>query len=161
MVSKICNILMSIVIVMLICLAGAFIVPQFLGFKSFAVISGSMEPNIPVGSIVYSKEREFTDIEVGDVITFYSGDNIVTHRVVEINNDEKSFVTKGDANNVNDGQAVSYENIIGKVALSIPFLGYITMNIKTPLGIAMICGVVFIILLLNYIPEILKDEEKN
>lgn len=160
MVSKVCNILMSIIIIILMITAGLFIVPQIIGYKSFAVVSGSMEPNIPVGSIVYAKEIEFNKLQEGDVITFYSGDNIVTHRIVEITDNDKSFKTKGDANNDNDGGKVLYSDIIGKVVFSLPFLGYISMNIKTPLGIAMICAVIFVILLLNYIPEIFNEEKE-
>ncbi|RHO16246.1 hypothetical protein DW220_12790 [Eubacterium sp. AM18-26] len=42
-----------------------------------------------------------------------------------------------------------------------PFLGYISMNIKTPLGIAMLCGVVAIIIILNFLPDVLEHEEEK
>ncbi len=57
MVEKICNILMGIIMFILFLLALLMFVPNLIGYKSFAVISGSMEPNIPVGSIVYAKRN--------------------------------------------------------------------------------------------------------
>ena len=85
---------------------------------------------------------------------------MVTHRVVEVNEEDKSFITKGDANDVNDANPISYENVVGVVKMCIPLLGYITMYIKTPLGIGVLCGILFIILLLNFLPDLLKKDEE-
>ena len=81
-----CNIigllLLAIVVIMCIPLA----VPRLFGFQTYAIVSGSMEPEIPVGSIVYAKKAEPTAVTPGDVIVFYGGHDsaaVVTHRVVE------------------------------------------------------------------------------
>ena len=61
-------------------------VPPLLDYQPYAVISGSMEPAIPTGSLVYIKGMEAQDVQEGDVIAFYGGYDssaIVTHRVVE------------------------------------------------------------------------------
>ena len=155
MITKVCNFLMSIIIVIMVVIAGLLFVPRIFGYETFAVISGSMEPNIPVGSIVYSKECTMDDLQVGDSITFKLSDNtIVTHRIYQIDNDGL-ITTKGDANEVEDATKISIDNIIGKVGFTLPFLGYISVYAKTPLGIAMACAVVFVILLLNFIPCLL------
>lgn len=162
MIKKVCNILMAIIMVILVSVAGILFVPRLLGYENFAVISGSMEPNIPVGAIVYTKEVAFEDINVGDVISFrISSNTMVTHRVVEIDSDNKQFTTKGDANNVNDGDQVKYQNVVGKVAFTIPLLGYITIYVKTPLGIAGICAILFVIILLNYLPDVFEKKENE
>lgn len=162
MLKKICNILIAIILIILLFLAGALFGPKLFGYDMLAVVSGSMEPNIPVGSIVYVREVPFEDIEVGDVISFnVSQDTLVTHRVEEIDENKQEITTKGDANNTNDGEPISYSNVKGKVFFSIPFLGILSQAIKTPLGIAGACGVVFLMILLNYLPEIFEKEEKN
>ena len=163
MVSKICDILTYIILTILIVIAGMLFIPRFVGYETFAVISGSMEPNMPVGAIVYAKEADFNDIKVGDAITFHANEKtIVTHRVIEVDKDNKQFTTKGDANNVQDADPVKYGNVIGKVGLTIPLLGYLSMYIKTPLGIAGICAIIFVLLFLNFLPSILeKDEGKE
>lgn len=86
---------------------------------------------------------------------------MVTHRINSIHEKNNSFITKGDANNTVDGTPVPYQNIVGKVKFTVPFLGYISMNIKTPLGIAMLCGVVAIIIILNFLPDVLEHEEEK
>lgn len=160
MVKKICNVLNVILLIVLVVVAGLLVIPNLIGYKSFAVISGSMEPNIPVGSIVYAKEADFNELEVGDVISYrLSGDTMVTHRIQEINTDDSTVITKGDANNSADPNPIASSNIVGKVAWSVPLIGYISIYAKTPLGIAAICGVVALIIILNYLPEVLEHEE--
>ncbi len=93
------------------------------GYSFFKVVTGSMEPEIPVGALILSKETEMNDIEVGEVVCFRSKSpdmfgKIITHRVIEIVNAEDNtlqFITKGDANLSLDGYYVSQQNLIGKV----------------------------------------------
>ncbi|MBR2914483.1 MAG: signal peptidase I [Clostridia bacterium] len=93
------------------------------GYSFFKVVTGSMEPEIPVGALILSKETKMNDIEVGEVVCFRSKSpdmfgKIITHRVIEIVNAEDNtlqFITKGDANLSLDGYYVSQQNLIGKV----------------------------------------------
>ena len=80
---------------------------------------------------------------------------------MEINKDEQSVVTKGDANESNDGSPIPYNNIIGKAHFCVPYLGFISMNIKTPKGIIGICGLLVVIILLTFIPEIFSNDEEE
>lgn len=162
MLKKICNFCSSLIFIILLLIALVMFVPNILGYKSFAVISGSMEPNIHVGSIVYAKEADFNDLKVDDIISYQlSSDTMVTHRIVSIDNEKQTVVTKGDANDVEDSAPVSKENIIGKVAFSIPLLGYISLNVKTPLGILVICGIVAVLILLNFLPDVFEKEDET
>ena len=133
-----------------------------MGYEEMAVLTGSMEPNYPVGSLIFVKEENPENLQVGDVITYrLSGDTVVTHRVVEINKDEQSVITKGDANESNDGSPVPYSKIVGEAKGKIPYLGYISLNIKTPKGILVTCGLIIVIILLTFIPDIFSDEEEE
>jgi len=158
----ICNFLSALVIVALLALAGIFFLPKVLGGESLAVLSGSMEPGIPVGSIVAAMPVDTSEIEVGDVVTYrLAADTLVTHRVVAINVAERTFTTKGDANEVEDTNPVPFENIVGRVKFHAPLAGYISLYIKTPLGIAGICAVVFVMIILLYLPDMFAKEEKK
>lgn len=160
MLKKICNLLMTIIIVLLFILAGILVGPRLFGCNTYAVISGSMEPEIPVGSIVCSQKVEFADLKENDVISYQvSSDTIVTHRIVSIDNEKKQVITKGDANNVNDANPVPSSNIIGKVVFSLPLIGYISIYMQSMLGIVIICAIVFILILLNYLPDIFEKNE--
>lgn len=98
--------------------------PIVLKYKPVVVLSGSMEPTIKTGSIIYYKWIEPELLKKNDIITFNNqGKNYVSHRIVSI--DDSSVTTKGDANDVPDGKKVNFENIRGKVAnTTIPFVGY-------------------------------------
>ena len=108
----------------LICLP--LTVPRLLGYHIYSVISGSMEPAIPTGSLVYIQETEPAEIETGDVIAFYGNmdsSSIITHRVTDNRIVMGEFITKGDANQAEDMNPVPYENFIGKVVRSVPAAG--------------------------------------
>lgn len=89
----------------------------------FRVITGSMEPTMPVGTILLSKETAIEDIEVGDIVCFkalnsYIEDSVITHRVISVSENEDGEIelyTKGDANTAVDGYTVTEANLIGKV----------------------------------------------
>ncbi len=162
MLKKICGILSGIILLVLAVLAGLLIIPKLMGYEEMAVLTGSMEPNYPVGSLIFVKEIDPDQLEVGDVITYrLDSDTVVTHRIVEIDKEAQTVTTKGDANSSNDGSPVPYSEIVGKAHFKIPYLGYVSMNIKTPKGIMAICGVLIAIILLTFLPEIFSPEEEE
>ena len=162
MLKKICNTLFTIMVVALALTAAALVVPPLLGYQSMAVLSGSMEPKIGVGAIVYAKEVDVAELETDDIITYrLTGNTMVTHRIVEIDSEQKCFITKGDANDVVDTSPVTYEQVVGRVDFHLPLLGYVSMYIKTPLGIAAACGILFIAVLLCFLPDIFSKEDKK
>ena len=113
-VTKICNFISVIMVLIVIAIGAVMIVPKVMGNDIYAVMSGSMEPYYHVGSVVIV-DKHFTpeEIAVGDPITFRKGDNaIATHRVIEVNEETREFKTKGDANEVEDLAPVPFENVI-------------------------------------------------
>ena len=132
-----------------ICIAAYLLIaaPLILGYHPVVVLSGSMEPAFPVGSIIYYKETPCDKIQAGEIVTFHAGDggSLVTHRVVENNTLMGQFVTKGDANEKADVNPVSYEEFIGKLTLSIPYLGrlaqlFTSTSGKTGAGIVILAA---------------------
>jgi len=103
---------------------------QLFGYSGFTVLSGSMQREIPEGSLVITKNVDADTIEIGDDITFIRSDNAtVTHRVVNIiegysENGNRGFQTKGVENPDPDREIVHAGNVIGIVKFSIPELGY-------------------------------------
>lgn len=98
-------------------------VPRILGYEIYEVVSGSMEPEIPVGSILYVEGAEPEEIRAGDVIAYEKEGTVVTHRVEENRYVEGEFITKGDANSKKDAVSVKYGSLIGKVVFHLPVLG--------------------------------------
>lgn len=121
----------------------AFAVPQAAGADhSFVVLSGSMEPSISPGDVVLVAGVDPGTIEDGDVITFQrsEGDSPTTHRVIEVEDagDDVQFRTKGDANEDPDQEAVHADQVIGRVTLTIPFIGHVITFVNTPTGFGLL-----------------------
>lgn len=112
------------------------------------VLSGSMEPAIPVGSLVLIKPVNTESLRVGDVICYrFSDEILITHRIIEITSN--GIITKGDANDEQDLKLVQSNNIVGSVVLTIPFVGFLGSLIQSPLGLLFLLfipGVIFILL---------------
>ena len=162
-VKAICNVLSTVVMLLLVAVAAIILVPMVLGFKEMAVLSGSMEPTIPVGSLIYVKPLDDPSVlEPGDVCTYTleDGETMVTHRVVSIDPDNQTLVTQGDANDVDDGD-VNFAQVFGKAEFHLPYVGYIAMNVKTPKGILAVCGVLVVVILVNFIPAIMDADEED
>lgn len=122
------NLVSIFVLVLLLAVCLPLTVPRLFGYRIYSVVSGSMEPAIPTGSLVYIREGEPEDAAEGDVIAFYGAadsGSIITHRVVENRVVMGEFITKGDANQSPDMKPVPYSNFIGQVERSIPEAGKI------------------------------------
>lgn len=92
--------------------------PNYFGYTFFSIASGSMEPSLYVNDVILVKINE-KDIKKGDIITYAKNKEIITHRVISINND--SLTVKGDANNTID-DPIESSQVIGKVVKVFPKL---------------------------------------
>ncbi len=99
------------------------------GLQPYVVISGSMEPEIPVGSVVLTATHT-AEIGTQDVITYRIGERTITHRVVEQN--AEGYITKGDSNPAEDPVIVSPDQVVGKVISCIPYVGYVILFLRKP-----------------------------
>ena len=118
-----CNVFGVLILLSVILLCIPVTVPRWMGYEIYNVVSGSMEPEIPVGSAIYVHAEAPEQIAEGDIIAFQSGDSVIAHRVVRNQTVEGSFTTKGDANADQDMNPVSYDELIGRVTFHIPMLG--------------------------------------
>ncbi|WP_455682711.1 signal peptidase I [Thomasclavelia sp.] len=159
---KIFNIISTFIFIVLIALAGILFVPKAFNIQPTAVLSGSMEPTYPVGSLIFVDHNvSKDDIEVGKAITFKISDTtLVTHRVVEIN-DKGEYVTKGDANKSNDGDEVKFENVVGMPKFVIPYLGYIATYATTKSGMILLITIILVLILLTFIPDWISSDKKD
>ena len=152
----------TILLVVLIAFVAALFLPRVFGLKPLAVLSGSMEPTYHVGSLVYIDEVSPEKVQVGDPITFNIGeDTVVTHRVIEIDEENQSFKTKGDANNTEDGGAVAFSSGIGKPVFSIPYMGYVAVYANTRTGMILLVTLILVVLILTFFPDWLNKNDKG
>ena len=104
-----------------------------LGFTPTVIASGSMQPTLNVGDIAITVKTPAKAIKIGDVIQFYraSGEPPTIHRVIDKyrSGGLTWFITKGDANNAPD-DPINEHQVIGKVILIIPKLGWVSIYLK-------------------------------
>lgn len=133
------------------------------GYKVKVVQSGSMEPAIPVGSIVIITPE--ISYGTGDVITFGPDTKTqipITHRIVETQfvDGEQVFITQGDANENIDPKPVDGGDIIGRVALSIPYIGHLIAFARTKIGYALLVGLPALFIILDEFADIVWEVRK-
>jgi signal peptidase I len=111
-------------------------VPRLLNVEALIVLTGSMEPAMPVGSVAFVNKSGAESVKEGDIITFRHQEGarpvLITHRVVEVIQGEngRQFRTQGDANSVADDWVVSSDSVVGEVTTVIPYMGYVTDKVK-------------------------------
>ena len=123
LIPALCNLTGILMLLLVILSCVPFTVPRLMGYEIYGVVSGSMEPEIPVGSVIYVESAQPQEILEGDVIAFRSGGSVIVHRVVSNRVVEGEFITKGDANAAEDRAAVPYANFAGRVAWHFPGAG--------------------------------------
>lgn len=107
--------------------------PMLTKSTPYTVLTSSMTPNYPAGTLVIVKPTDVQQIRIGDVITYQISSNqpaVVTHRVTQIiepttPSGTESFITKGDANSLADAKPVKPVQVRGVVWYAVPYLGWV------------------------------------
>lgn len=125
-------------------------IPSFFGWKPFIVLSGSMETEIFPGDLVIVKEVDTKNLKKDDIIAFKEDDIVITHRIIEIleDNGEKKYITKGDNNNTKDRGFVLEKQVEGVYQFKITGLGNLAVFIQTPIGMVVSLSIPILLLIL-------------
>lgn len=147
-IPALCNVIGTLILVFVIVTAVPLSVPRLFGYEIYSVVSPSMQPELPVGSVVYVKAAEPKELTAGEIIAFSRGDTTVLHRIVENRSFERDFITKGDANSINDPDPVLYESVIGRVEYHFAVFGRFLSLYSSSMGklyalLLALCGVMF------------------
>lgn len=132
----------------------------------FAVLSGSMEPELPVGSMVFVHQVDPTDIAVGDNATFYRSDGaVVTHQVYEVDPVAQTIGTQGIANKnadgiiVHDAEQTPFSRVIGVVSLCVPYLGFVNAYCTTMPGLLVMVAVLALLVAASIVLDRMVPDE--
>lgn len=121
-----------VITAVVVMLAVCVVIPRIGGATPYTILTGSMRPDLPVGTLVAMKPVDVSNIGVGNVLTYQlkSGEStVVTHRVVAVGFDSdgtRIFTTQGDANNGPDPKKVIPAQIKGKLWYAVPHLGRVS-----------------------------------
>ncbi|SHI42140.1 signal peptidase, endoplasmic reticulum-type [Dethiosulfatibacter aminovorans DSM 17477] len=170
MLKYIVDAVVIIMIVLLAILTAVFAVgmrngeqPSLFNYKMFIVRSNSMSPEFKTGSLILVDAGE-TEFSRGDIITYIKDDGNLstTHRIVEVYEGETTrYITRGDANEIDDPLPVFEDEIIGRVVLSIPLIGYVLGFIQKRWAFVALWLVPSVVIVLFIIREIMKELERG
>jgi signal peptidase I len=136
-IGKVVYILLAVILIGV----GSLVVLSALGISNqlhgFIVQTGSMEPAIRTGSFIIVRPQEA--YAAGDIITYrweQDPDTTITHRIIDVEEQGgvTSYVTKGDANEANDGDPIAHDTVVGAVVFSVPYIGYPIAFAQTMVG---------------------------
>ncbi|MBP3441217.1 MAG: signal peptidase I [Clostridia bacterium] len=136
------------------------------GAKGYAVTSNSMADTLKRGDVVFVKPVAFEEIQVGDVVTVEAtgGKYHFTHRVVEVNEAEKTVITRGDANDSDDPMPTQGERIVGKMWYKVPLLGYFSilfLNFSRSTGLIILVSVAVVLVAANTVVLKIKSKKRG
>ncbi|OGY26448.1 MAG: signal peptidase I [Candidatus Woykebacteria bacterium RBG_16_44_10] len=169
------NAFYALFIVAVVAFGAAVALSVFAGpgnFRAFVVGSGSMDPALKTGSVALVAPKgwakEFISpeprpmFEKGDIITYLSGKESITHRVVAVEKTDAQFAyeTKGDANKTPDQGKVAEKQILGKVILTVPYVGLAVNFAKTQLGYIFLVVVPITLIIYSEILAIFSETRK-
>ena len=137
-------------------LAFVFISPDY---DLYIVRSGSMEPAINVGDMVFAGPVGTGDIKPGVIISYEAGKNLITHRVLSI--DGNTLITKGDANKEPDSTPVRLSQVQSRYIFRIPYVGYVAGFLRTRPGWLLSIVLPSIVLVGFIVKDIIKEASRN
>ena len=128
----------SLALLLLVLALGAVVVaiPRLAGAIPLTVLTSSMEPRLPPGTLVVVRPVAIDDIRVGDVVTYqiHSGvPGVISHRVIAISlaaDGGRTFVLKGDNNSVADATPVIPAQVQGRLWYSVPYVGFVNTAVS-------------------------------
>lgn len=165
--NKVLKISSSVIVSLVVLLAFLLIGVRLFGIEPYTVLSGSMEPEYPTGSLIYVVDTDTADIEVNDVITFkLDGGSTATHRIIELVPDDDDptviyYRTKGDNNDIPDGSLVEADRVIGKPVFCIPLLGFLAAYIQQPPGSVVAITVAVVLIVFVMMADVITDDKKK
>lgn len=161
------KVLGTLALVAALALAAMFLVlPRITGGAALSVLTGSMTPTIPAGSLVLVVPQDPQTVRPGDVITFQTAPGVaeyVTHRVVKVqrNTEPMTFITKGDANKGIDVDPVPLGAVRGVVRFHLPYLGDAADFVRTPAGLVMLGAAAGSLVILALVRSIVAELRKG
>lgn len=129
--------------------------PMPFGWGAAVVMSGSMEPTLSVNDFILVREAD--EYAVGDIVVYQSGNSLVIHRIVDIQ--DETITLRGDANNAED-EPIPAIYIKGRLVMALPWVGGLMRIVKSLPGTVVLLGAAILLMERSWRKEKSGDAEK-
>lgn len=159
--SKFLKVIVNLFLVCAILVAGAILVPPLLGVSTTVVDSASMDTNLPIGSVTYSQDVKVAEIAVGDKVLVESDTKAYAYIIEAADKTTGNFMVT-DANDAQaEAEEIALRNVALKIVLTIPFIGYIMIAMRSMEGLIIIGLVVLFVIILFILSELWKTTDED
>lgn len=159
--SKFLKVIVNLFLVCAILVAGAILVPPLLGVSTTVVDSASMDTNLPIGSVTYSQDVKVAEIAIGDKVLVESDTKAYAYIVEAADKTTGNFMVT-DANDAQaEAEEIALRNVALKIVLTIPFIGYIMIAMRSMEGLIIIGLVVLFVIILFILSELWKTTDED
>lgn len=135
-----CKLFGMLILMSVVLSALCLVVPRFMGYEIYHEESGSLEPEIPAGSMLYVEKTEPVNIREDDRILYRSGDSVVLDRVIQNRQVEGELVLSDDGESSEELRTVSYAMLKGRVVFHVPYLGGLLILYTSTVGKLYVIG---------------------
>lgn len=139
--------------------------PVVTGGTTFVIAGGSMDPVIPMGSVVLATPVGADELRTGDIVSLQTGPSraVFTHRIIRLATlpDGLYLETKGDANPSADPALIAATDVIGRVSLAAPYAGYAIALLSTVQGVLFVVSLAAVLLVTAWLLESLEMDQRE
>ncbi len=148
---SVCRVLRNILLIAAALISGFVLFVLLSGAKGFAVQSDSMAPRFRRGDVVFVRPVSFEKLARGDIISaeFPGGDGVFTHRIIEVDPENRQVITRGDHTLSEDPEPTDASRIIGKLWFSVPYIGFLSLALQNRLILYILLGAAILLILVR------------
>ena len=159
--SKFLKVIVNIFLICAIAVAAAILVPPLAGVNTTIVDSQSMETNLPVGSVTYSKDTYITNLETGDNILDQTSTSTYKYTIVSADTATGNFEVRNAYDSSAETKTIQILNSTPKVFITVPFIGYVVYAMHSIEGIIIVALVILLMVILFILSELWKKESEE
>lgn len=157
--SKFLKVVVNIILLCAIVVAVGLLIPPFAGVTTVVVDDVDMETNLAKGSVTYALDKGSSEFKTGSKVLVYEGDGQYVYEVTAVSGDtytlEDKLSTDGGTKEMSLGSSAK------KVLFTVPFVGYVTMALRTTEGLVIVGLAVVFVIILFILAEIWKKDDED
>lgn len=159
--SKFLKFIVNIFLICAILIAAAILIPPLVGVQTTIVDTASMDTNLPLGSITYSTDVDASEIKVGDEVLKDNNTSTYAYIVKKIDKSSDTFTVVNAEDKNAENEEITLRNSVPKVAVVVPYIGYVIIAMHSTEGIVVIALVVVLIVILFILSELWKEKPEE